>query len=295
MNEIAVFTDYLRIERNYSVNTVLSYKKDLTDFMDFVHKSGVGLEAIGHLDLRRYITQLRDGNLTRRSMNRKISAIRTFFKVMNRKKILKGNPSAYINSPRQEKKIPVFLFKNEMNGILDFPFGSDPSGRRDRAVFELLYSSGLRVSELVGLNWNMLDFGSGIVRVIGKGDKERIVPVGQKALDALSALREVSSFPGDFSPVFINNNGRRITQRGIRYLFGRYVNETALKKRVSPHSIRHTFATHLLEAGADIRMVQELLGHKNLGTTQIYTHVTAEKLKEVYNGAHPRAKLRPGA
>lgn len=279
------FLSYLEIEKNYSGHTILNYRIDLEEFCQAV--ADVALEKIEYLHLRRYLAQIKTKNLRPRSVARKISAIRSFFKFLQREGHIKENPAVLLSTPKLDKKLPNFLTENEMTLLIDAPKLDNEAGFRDKAILETLYSAGLRVSELVGLNVENVDFFGNVVKVMGKGKKERIVPIGDVALKALKDYLDRRKKRSNI--LFLNKNGTRLTTRSIGNIVHKCINLTSAHKNISPHVLRHSFATHLLNRGADLRSVQELLGHVNLSTTQIYTHVTTERLKSVYDKAHPRA------
>ncbi len=279
------FISYLNIEKNYSSYTITNYSLDLNEFMVFVDNKPV--EQIQYLHLRKFLAHLRARHLKSRSIARKLSSIRSFFRFLQKEGLIKENPAVLLVTPKLEKSLPKFLSEQEMAELIESPSFNNLSDKRDRAILETLYSSGLRVSELVGLNTGDVDFISSILRVRGKGKKERLVPVGQKALDALKLYLDARK--KETRAVFLNKNHTRLSSRSVRNIINKHILITSLRMKVSPHVLRHSFATHLLERGADLRSVQELLGHVNLSTTQIYTHVTTERLKSVYDRAHPRA------
>jgi tyrosine recombinase XerC len=279
------FMRYLEIEKNYSPHTILNYKLDLADFQGFL--AGLEIEKVDYLVLRKYLASLKEKKLGNRTVNRHLSALRSFFRFLCREGHLKTNPMLSLSSPKQEKYLPTFLTEEEMTRLIEAAFARDERGLRDRAVLETFYSTGIRISELSGLNVDDLDFIGGIAKVMGKGKKERVVPIGDQAI---ASLREyLNKRKSNSTSLFLNKNGKRITTRGIRNIIGKYLRLAGLRQGISAHSLRHSFATHLLNRGADLRSVQELLGHANLSTTQIYTHLTTERLKNVYDKAHPRA------
>lgn len=293
---------YLQIEKNASPNTIRSYQQDIFGFIDFLAReqgipdTRVAPGQVDHLMVRAFLAELKGQGLAKASISRKLAAIRSFFRYLCREDVLEANPLKGVATPKQDKRLPSFLYREEMECLLEAPDTTAPLGLRDRAVLELLYATGIRVSELVGLNCEDLDFGLGCVRVLGKGRKERIVPVGSYALKAARSWLDngrprmaVIKSGRQENPLFVNNRGERLSDRGIRYLVTKYLKAASIRKKVSPHTMRHSFATHLLDAGADLRTVQELLGHVKMSTTQIYTHVTKERLKQVYTRAHPRA------
>ncbi len=290
---------YLDVEKGYSRHTIINYSKDLSEFKDFLGERA--LESVDYLTLRKFLSVLRERNLKSRSVSRKLSCLRSFFRFLNREGLLKSDPAKAVSNPKLEKHLPKFLTEEEIGRLIESPDLSKLLGLRDRAILETFYSTGMRVSELVGLNLEDIDFFSGVVKVRGKGKKERLAPIGEKALGVLRDYTRKNTPEGDGAAsnsrshknsqqaVFLNKNGSRLTDRGARLILDKYIRLTALREDISPHSLRHSFATHLLNRGADLRSVQELLGHANLSTTQIYTHVTMDKLKGVYDKAHPRA------
>jgi len=282
------YLQYLRAERNYSPNTVKAYRTDILGFHDFLKNNYPKLEPekCSKLVIRDYFSHLGGLKLRRSSVIRKIEAVRSFYKYLTLEKLTDVNPFLSLSTPKRESRIPVFLSEEEVTAMFLIP----GIGKRDRAMLELLYSCGLRISELVGLNWGDVDFFGGVVRVFGKGSRERMVPAGNVSLEALRQYQKEQARSGDPSkPVFLNKSGIRISQRGARKAIHRWFMLAGFTKKVSPHTLRHSFATHMLDRGCDLRSVQEMLGHKSLATTQIYTHVTAESLKRVYDKAHPRA------
>ncbi len=299
---IKKFISYLESQKAYSAHTVKSYRTDLDQFLGFLAKKDTEKEGEGALVegdlidffiLREYLGSLY-GGYKRTSIARKLSALRSFFHFLESNGLIGGNPAADISTPKQGKYIPAYLPVDDMFRLLEGPDKQKPLGLRDLAILEVLYSCGIRVAELVGLNFSSIDFEQRLVKVIGKGNKERVVPIGRQALHALRmyleatySLRKNRREKVD-QPLFINFNGGRLSSRSIRTIVKKYTRRCGLMSEVSPHSLRHTFATHLLDGGADLRSVQELLGHVSLSTTQKYTHVSLDKLMEVYDKAHPR-------
>ncbi len=279
------FIRYLEIEKNYSPHTVKNYRLDLNGFGLFLGTTP--LEKVDYLLLRKFLAVMKEKKATARTISRHLSSLRSFFKFLAREGFLKSNPILSLSSPKQEKHLPEFLTEEEVVRLIEAASSCDERGLRDRAILETFYSTGIRISELVGLSFEDVDFVSGTVKVMGKGRKERIVPIGDHALES---LRAYSSKRGSSSGrIFLNKNHLPISDRGVRGIVYRYLRLASAKKGISPHTLRHSFATHLLDHGADLRSVQELLGHVNLATTQIYTHLTTEKLKRIYEKAHPRA------
>ncbi|MCM8763010.1 MAG: tyrosine recombinase XerC [Candidatus Omnitrophica bacterium] len=279
------FLRYLEIEKNASLHTLLNYGLDLKDFQAFVGE--IDIEKIDYLLLRKYLAHLKERNMRSKTVSRKLSCLRSFFRFLCREGYLKNNPVLTLMSPKKEKTLPVFLTEEEVIQLIESPPQDTEQGLRDRAILETLYSTGMRVSELINLNASDIDFIGGVVKVMGKGKKERLLPIGDKATEAIRKYLDKRKKPAE--ALFLNKNYRRITDRGIRDILSRYIRNLSLKKGISPHKIRHSFATHLLNRGADLRSVQELLGHANISTTQIYTHLTTDRLKKIYDRAHPRA------
>ncbi|MDD5432715.1 MAG: tyrosine recombinase XerC [Candidatus Omnitrophica bacterium] len=285
---IEKFIRYLEIEKNYSKHTILNYNLDLENFKLFV--GDLELEKIDYLALRRYLAVLKEKKLSSRTVGRRLSSLRSFFKFLVREAYLKTNPILALSSPKLDKHLPSFMTEEEVKGLIESAFPKDEKDElslRDRAILETFYSTGIRISELAGLNQQDVDFISGIVKVLGKGRKERIVPIGETAIITIRKYLEKRKKQTD--TLFLNKNGSRLTTRGLRDIVHKYILRAGIKQGVSPHTFRHSFATHLLNRGADLRTVQELLGHANLSTTQIYTHLTTERLKNVYDKAHPHA------
>jgi integrase/recombinase XerC len=294
MEQLRGFLDYIRLNRNASAHTVAAYESDLTQFVGFAGEFTRKREALRpiHLDLeviRAFLGELHRERQSRATVARKVSAVRAFFRYLRREGFVESDPAALIVAPKREQKVPAHLSVDEMSHLLDTPGACSPLGRRDRAILELFYASGIRLSELVGLDLEDLDLSGRMVRVMGKGRKERIVPFNQKAAGALRAwLKDrVALTRGD--ALFVNARGGRLTGRSVQRLVARYVTSCSTRFGISPHALRHSFATHLLQAGADLRAIQELLGHVRLSTTQRYTHVNVAQLLEVYRKSHPRA------
>jgi len=279
------FLTYLDIEKNYSKYTLINYKIDLNEFFAFIGEMPV--EKVDYLTLRRYLAKIREKEPKPRTIARKLSSLRSFLKFMTREGYLKVNPSTLLTTPKLDKRLPQFLTEEEVTKFIEAPKLDNDMGRRDRAILETLYSTGIRVSELVGLDMDSIDFISNIVKVAGKGKKERLVPIGNRAIRAIQDYIEKRKHKE--KAVFLNKSGKRLSTRSVVNITEKYIRMAGVREKLSPHALRHSFATHLLNRGADLRAVQELLGHVNLSTTQIYTHMTTEKLKSVYAKAHPRA------
>lgn len=298
--EIDQFRHHLQVSRRYSEHTLKAYSEDLLQLLVFLQQPPepvAAWEQVDHRHLRRFLLHLADGGFAKRTAARKLAAIRSFFRYLLRAGLLERNPAAGVYSPKLDRLLPHALRPPEIEALLDAPDRTTPLGQRDAAVLETLYSSGMRVSELVSLTEEAVERCRGPLRVIGKGQKERTVFLGRAALEALGdymgdgrqrLLRARRKPGGDSGALFLNKNGTRLTDRSVRLIVERHVEAVCLSQRVTPHSIRHSFATHLLENGADLRAVQELLGHSSLSTTQIYTQVTHDRLRKVYQAAHPR-------
>ena len=287
---IEKFIRYLEIEKNYSKHTILNYHHDLEEFRKFLGEGG-SIEGVNYLLLRKYLALLKEKALSSRTVSRRLSALRSFFKFLTREGLLKNNPILSLSSPKLDKHLPEFLTEEEVTRLINavvLKNKKDELSMRNKAILETFYSTGMRISEAVSLNIDDVDFISGTLKVMGKGKKERLVPIGDHAMSALRYYLENRKKKQE-QALFLNKNGKRITDRGVRGVMSRYVRLASIKEGVSVHTLRHSFATHLLNHGADLRSVQELLGHANLSTTQIYTHLTTEKLKSVYDKAHPRA------
>jgi integrase/recombinase XerC len=306
MEQLRSFLDYIRLNRNASAHTVAAYDSDLSQFIAFASEQTGKRDALQpkHLDLaliRGFLGELYHQGQARASVARKVSALRTFVRYLRREGWIESDPAALAVAPKREHKVPAHLSVDEMSQLLEAPDVSTPLGRRDRAILELFYASGIRLSELVALDLEDVDLPGRMVRVMGKGRKERIVPFNQKAAAALRAwlkdglaLRahpkaQIQRSNSREEPLFVNARGGRLTGRSVQRLVARYVKSCSTRFGISPHALRHSFATHLLQAGADLRAIQELLGHVQLSTTQRYTHVNVAQLLEVYRKSHPRA------
>lgn len=298
LKEIDNFLKHLHIEKNSSPLTLDSYKTDLHQFFNFLAEeynlttSEITEDMLTHQNVRKYLIYLQDNNYARTTIARKLAALRSFVKYLVRAEIIADNHIAAVNTPKQEQRLPHFLYPQEINILLEAPDNNTYLGKRDKAIIETLYATGIRVSELVNLNILDIDMEEELVRVWGKGGKERIVPIGQLAklsiLDYLNKSRPFLVKSAQEEALFLNKNGTRLSDRSIRNILNKYVELVALNQKITPHAIRHSFATHLLNNGADLRSVQELLGHVKLSTTQIYTHLTKENIKAIHNNTHPR-------
>ncbi len=301
---IRQFIHHLEAEKNASPHTCRNSLRDLEQFEGFLKSSEaalspgreVAIEKVDRMAIRKYLSFLHRKN-RKSSIARKLSTLRSFFKYLVREQIISTNPAKPVATPKVEKLLPTALSVDEAFRLVESPSKEERSVEaelRDRAFMELLYSSGIRVSELVGLNLDRVDLDLGIVKVLGKGRKERIVPVGAKAVEALKAYLEIRGTMEDDSPLFVNLRGGRLTARSVGRFVKKYARNSGIFRKIGPHSLRHTFATHLLDAGADLREIQEMLGHASLSTTQRYTHLSLGKLMEVYDRAHPRSLKNMG-
>src|SRR5437763_3034280 len=298
------FLAYLELERGLSRNTLEAYRSDLQQFGEFLSRRTVDPLAVAPGDLRAYVSELANGSQDRRAaapatLQRKIACLRSFYRHLRREQILEHDPAAELRAPRSRARLPKVLSRDEVTRLLEQPRGTGPAALRDRALLETMYACGLRASEAIGLELSELDLEAGILRARGKGSKERIVPIGGKAIEALRVYLErgrpklVGLRPEP--RVFVNLRGGGLSRQGLYKIVRRHARSAGLEQRMSPHTLRHTFATHLLAGGCDLRSLQEMLGHADIGTTQIYTHLSTDRLRDVYFGAHPRAQIeRPG-
>lgn len=291
------FVAKLEHEKGFSEHTLRAYHKDLLQFDNFLKaEKRSSLESINHLLLRRFLAVLRSKNYSKTTIARKLASIRSFFKFLIREGELVSNPFEMLRTPKQDKKLPHFLSITEVDVLLKTPDSSTVMGLRDMAIMETLYSTGIRVSELVGLDEGSIDFIAGMIKVQGKGKKERLVPIGSPAIKAINEYIDSKSMSkkkeeksvSRSEPLFLNKYGGRLTARSVARSLDKYLKVSGINLLTSPHTFRHSFATHLLDKGADLRSVQEMLGHSSLSTTQVYTHITTERLKNVYDKAHPR-------
>jgi integrase/recombinase XerC len=296
--ETGQFLQFLRVEKGASPHTIKSYREDLTALADYLADADGRTPAPGSItttELRGFVSALHEAGFAKSSIARRLASVRSFLRFGQREGWSKANPAKALRNPRKSRKLPHYLSNDDVGKLLAAPLGEAAMAIRDRAILETLYSAGLRVSELVGLVDGDVDFAAGIVRVRGKGKRERLSPIGSYAVKALKkwlSVRKLSprEKQGREAPVFTNKFGTRLTTRSVARMLEKYLKLTGLDERTSPHTLRHSFATHLLDRGADIRSVQELLGHKSLVTTQIYTHVSTANLRAAYEKAHPRAR-----
>jgi integrase/recombinase XerC len=304
MDRVRGFLRHIQLDVRASDQTVRCYRTDLREFERFVrtrvnHGQALALEKIDHLTIRAYLSFLRERGVSRSTMARKLASLRSFFKHLTRNGVIRRNPASLVATPRLDRRLPHPLPQDEVESLLDSSFGKDPRDGRDRAMLELLYATGVRVGELVRADLGDMDLGGasgeGMLRVFGKGRKERMVPIGSKAVMALRGYLPERAMLGsgasrhasDRDALFLNARGGRLTDRSVRRILNQRLVRAAVSRKISPHSLRHSFATHMLNAGADLRSIQELLGHASLSTTQKYTAVTTRRLMEVYERAHP--------
>lgn len=288
------FLNWLQNEKGSSAHTIRAYQEDLAQFGEYLKAQRIPLEQLEYHDLRYYMASLQQKQqLKKTTLSRKTSTLKSFCKFLHREGMLEHNPADLLSTPKKEKRLPTVINEVDMTAFLDdFLAGEEPLQLRNKAIFELLYSSGLRVSELVQLDVENVQKQKGMLRILGKGSKERIVPVGERAQFAIAYYLEHGRpllVKEEAQALFLNRQGTRLTTRGVEYILEQYVKQGALKYKVTPHAFRHSFATHLLDNGADLRVIQELLGHESLSTTQIYTEVSASHLQQIYRKAHPRA------
>lgn len=291
MRYLEEYLKYLKYERAYSEETINSYEEDLIEFFDFLNKENIELLNVKYDDVRFFLMELDEKKNKATTVSRKLSSLRGFYKFLINREYTSNNPFTLIKTPRKEKKLPRFFYYNELEEMFDSIDISNPLGQRNRLILEVLYASGVRVSELV--NIKLKDINGEEVKVLGKGNKERITRIGDYAREVLDlylsdGYKELNKNNSEY--LFLNNNGKKLTTRGIRYILDEVIKNTDIKKKISPHMLRHSFATHLLNEGCDILSVQELLGHESLTATAIYTHVTTDRLKDVYFKTHPRAR-----
>lgn len=292
---LANFKQFLIIEKNASPLTIRHYERDIQQFWRFIDESAIAIQQINHVHLRQFLGLLKEHAYARTTVARKLSAVRVFLRYLKRENVLQNNTWEVISTPKKEQKLPRFLYVDEVLDLLEAPAKGSPLGYRDRAILELFYATGMRVQEMADLHLRSMNWEEGTLRVRGKGSKERIVPVGGYALQALARYQEkgrpflAGKTGQDTDALFLNRLGGPLSDRSMRRLVRKYGQKAAVSQSVSPHVLRHSFASHLLNAGADLRTVQELLGHVSISTTQIYTHITREELKRTYLKTHPRA------
>ena len=293
------YVKHLELERSISPLTVRNYTGDIQGFLDFLGNNGVdSLDKVNRSTMRLYLGWLHEKGIARASISRKLSALRSFYRYLARENLVEAEPLLTLSSPKLEKRLPTFLTHEEVARLIEAPDALTPHGLRDRAILELLYAAGLRVSEIVALDLKDIDLGSRQIVVWGKGSKERMVLMGRPAAEALKLYLDLGRIKLEgkayTQAFFLNRFGERIAERRIQHLIKKYAQQAGLEMRVFPHIMRHTFATHLLDGGADLRVVQDLLGHARLSSTQVYTHVTLSQIRRKYLAAHPRSSTRKG-
>ena len=292
--EISDYLDYLKYQKNYSDYTIINYKDDILEYLSYLKREYLDFKNVEYSDIRFYLMYLKDEKKDdNSSINRKLSSLRGFYKFLANEKIVKTNVFSLVNGPKKSKKLPRFFEYNELEELLSVPDLRTPLGQRDRLILEMLYATGVRVGELVKIKIDDIDFGRKNIIILGKGNKERYVTYGEYCEEALKNYIQdgrVALNIKDSKTLFLNNKGGDLTERGVRYILDQLIQKTSIQKKISPHMIRHSFATHLLNEGCDLLTVQKLLGHESIKATQIYTHVTTDRLKEVYYNSFPRAK-----
>ncbi|MFD9624328.1 tyrosine recombinase XerC [Peribacillus muralis] len=293
---LSSFIEYLQIEKNSSHYTIENYKRDILEYFLFLNEQGLkDITSVEYFDVRLFLTSLYEKKLSKRTVARKTSCLRSFYKFLLREGDVKDNPFSLVSLPKKEQRLPRFLYEKEMKQLFSSVKKDSPIGKRNNALLELLYATGIRVSECCEIKLQDIDFSLGTVLVHGKGKKDRYVPVGkyaQEAIELYIRTARMEMTPSDAKAhvyLFVNFRGDPLTPRGVRYILNELIKKSAAEGSLHPHMLRHSFATHLLNNGADIRTVQELLGHSKISSTQVYTHVTKDQLKKVYNATHPRA------
>lgn len=296
IQEVNDFLDHLIYQRNYSNYTATSYERDLVLFFQYLEKEGLTYKKIEYSDIRFYLMYLKEEKKEKNSsICRNLSALRTFYNYLLNKGLIENNPFSYVSGPKKEKRLPRYFEYNELEELFNTPDISTPFGQRDSLILEMLYATGVRVGELVHIKLKDIHLEERSILILGKGNKERIVHFGEYAKDILETYLgdgylKINKHHIDY--LFINNKATQLTERGVRDILNRIIKKTSLNKNISPHMLRHSFATHLLNEGCDILSVQKLLGHESIAATQIYTHVTTDRLKDVYYNAFPRAKMK---
>ncbi|MBE6152891.1 MAG: tyrosine recombinase XerC [Firmicutes bacterium] len=292
---LSEFLENIEYQRGYSENTIINYENDIEEFISFLKKDGINkLKDVDYGVVRLYLKELYDKKYSRNSVSRKLSSLRSFFKYLHTKKKIEMNPFTLVSSPKKEKRLPKFLYNEDIEKIFEVPNITNPLGQRDSLILELLYDTGIRVGELVNIKLKDIDCSNKTIRILGKGNKERIVLFGVYLDDILNLYinegRKELLKNKNSEYLILNAQGNNITTRGVRLIVENIIKKACINIHVTPHTLRHTFATHLLENGADLLTVKELLGHSSLGSTQVYTHITNERLRNVYLNSHPRAK-----
>ncbi len=289
-NYLNQFLDYIKYEKNYSELTKKNYERDIDYFLLFLEDNRIkSIKEVNYQMIRKYLVHLHNHQYSKKTIARYISSLRTFFSFLYNENYIEDNPTILVSNPKLDKKLPNFLYINDLEKLLAIPNTSEPLGIRDSLILELLYSTGIRVSELVNLKIKNINFSEKKIKILGKGNKERYVLYGEICERKINLyLKSRKQFSSDY--LILNNQGKQITTRSIEMLINKYKRIAEINTKVTPHTLRHTFATHLLEGGADLKTVQELMGHDSLSSTQVYTHITSERLRNVYLHAHPRAK-----
>ena len=294
IKELNDYLEYLKYQKNYSDYTVENYKHDIIEYLEYLNSENLSFKDIEYSDIRFYLMYLKDTKKDdNTSINRKLSSLRGFYKYLANEGIVKTNVFSLVNGPKKSKKLPRYFEYNELEELFNVPDTRTPLGQRDSLILEMLYATGVRVGELVNIKVSDIDLGRRNIIILGKGNKERFVTYGEYCEDILKTYLNngrfyLNSKSSDY--LFLNNNGGRLTDRGVRFILDKLIQKTSINKNISPHMIRHSFATHLLNEGCDLLTVQKLLGHESIKATQIYTHVTTDRLKEVYFKSFPRAK-----
>ncbi|MBR5370513.1 MAG: tyrosine recombinase XerC [Bacilli bacterium] len=294
IKELTDYLDYLKYQKNYSDYTINNYKHDIIEYLEYLSSESLDFKSIEYSDIRFYLMYLKDTKKDdNTSINRKLSSLRGFYKYLANEKIVKSNVFSLVNGPKKSKKLPRYFEYNELEELFNVPDTRTPLGQRDSLILEMLYATGVRVGELVNIKVSDIDLGRRNIIILGKGNKERFVTYGEYCEDILKTYLNTGRVSLNIKQsdyLFLNNNGGQLTDRGVRFILDRLIQKTTLNKNISPHMIRHSFATHLLNEGCDLLTVQKLLGHESIKATQIYTHVTTDRLKEVYYNSFPRAK-----
>jgi integrase/recombinase XerD len=290
---LTMFIDFLAIERGLAKNTLSAYRSDLKEFFDFIKEKNIQIEELKKEEILAYIVNLKQKKRANSTISRQLAAIKAFFKFLQQEGIVIINPTSDLEGPKKQKRLPQVLSIDEIEKILEKPKNNNPLGIRDKAMLETLYGAGMRVSELINLDVNSINTDLGYVRCVGKGSKERIIPLGNQAILSLNAYlkgarNKLLKNPKEYA-LFLNKHGRRLTRQGFWKILKNYAQQAGIKKEITPHVLRHSFATHLLENGADLRSVQEMLGHVDVTTTQIYTHLNTNNIINIYKKSHPRA------
>ena len=294
IKELDQFLDYLSYQKNYSDYTITSYQNDILEFLKFISSESLNFKELEYSDIRFYLMYLKDTKKDNNSsIDRKLSSLRSFYKYLANEGIVKSNVFSLVHGPKKSKKLPRYFEYHELEELFSVPDLRTPIGQRDALILELLYATGVRVGELVNIRYEDIDFGRKVILILGKGNKERYVPFGEYCESALKLYLKdgyLTLNTKNSEYIFLNNQGGVLTERGVRYLLDKLIQKTSIDKKISPHMIRHSFATHLLNEGCDLLTVQKLLGHESIKATQVYTHVTTDRLKEVYYQSFPRAK-----